>query len=103
MSGRDPLCVKHGDNPTDGVCTCAERDERTGAPMLDRERVQIFTVDGSRNALGQFLWGWQCFECGDEETAWRNASTARVAAENHEATCLSAPASAGEPRGGEAR
>lgn len=51
------------------------------------DRVQIFTEDGSQNALGQFRWGWQCFACGDEETRWRNASTARDAADQHEATC----------------
>lgn len=55
--------------------------------MTADERVQIFAVDGSRNVLGQFLGGWQCFVCGEEETRWRNATTAREAADQHAELC----------------
>jgi hypothetical protein len=54
---------------------------------MSDERVQIFTEDGFRDPeSGNFRWGWQCV-CGDEETRYGNATTARAAADNHAALC----------------
>ena len=51
---------------------------------MSEHRTGIFS-EGSF-LQGTLTWGWQCFTCRTEETGFGNATTAREAAANHEAT-----------------
>lgn len=36
---------------------------------------------------GRWIWGWQCFGCGEMGDDFGNASTAAEAKDNHDALC----------------